>query len=171
MAKSQQGAILIVSLLFLVVMTIIGMNAMQGTTLEEKMVHATRDRIAALQSAESAIRSAEAYIEGVASTAVFTGANGLYRRIDAEPDYNASTTWTDTSKYISATEPAGSAASQYFIKYTGEIVGVQGAMNISGYGNNLGTGDVSTFRITARGVGGSANGAEVLLRSHYGRIF
>ena len=43
-------------------------------------------------------------------------------------------------------------------------------MNMSGYGDNKGTGDVTIFRITARGTGGNADSAEVILRSNYGRI-
>ena len=44
-------------------------------------------------------------------------------------------------------------------------------MNMSGYGDNKGTGDVTIFKVTARGTGGAADSAEVILRSQYGRIF
>ena len=45
------------------------------------------------------------------------------------------------------------------------------AMNLSGYGDNKGSGDVTIFRITARATGTSADSAEVILRTQYGRIF
>lgn len=58
-SRGQRGAILIVSLLLLLVMTIIGVFAMRGTTLEERMAGNLRDRDLAFQAAEAALREAE----------------------------------------------------------------------------------------------------------------
>ena len=173
-AHAQRGVIMVVSLLILLVLTILGINAMRGTSLEENMAYATRDRNLALQSAETAMRAAEAWIEGITSPAAMTGSDGLYRRDDTKPDYADPTTWDTactTCDYVAATPPAGSAAAQYFIQEKSILSSVEGAMNMSGYGDNRGSGDVTAFNITARGVGGTANGAEVILRSNYGRIF
>jgi type IV pilus assembly protein PilX len=169
--RAQRGAILVVSLLLLLVLTILGVSSMQGTTLEESMAYATRDRNVALQSAEAALRAGEAYIETITSPSALTGSNGLYRRADTEPDYMNPATWSSTANHVAITPPTGSSSAQYFIKETGLIAGVAGAMNMSGYGDNTGSGDVTTIRVTARGTGGNANGAEVLLRSNYGRIY
>jgi type IV pilus assembly protein PilX len=54
----QRGAVLIVSLMFLVILTILGITAMTGTTLEHKMASNTRDYAIAMQAAESALRDA-----------------------------------------------------------------------------------------------------------------
>jgi type IV pilus assembly protein PilX len=54
----QQGAVLIVALLFLVILTILGLTAMQGTTMEERMSGNSRDINVALQAAEAALRDA-----------------------------------------------------------------------------------------------------------------
>ena len=54
----QSGAVLIVSLLFLVILTILGITAMTGTTLEHRMAGNTRDYAVALQAAEAALRDA-----------------------------------------------------------------------------------------------------------------
>lgn len=168
---NQRGAILVVSLMLLLVLTIIGVSSMQGTALEESMSYATRDRTVALQSAEAALREGEAWIETIASPAALTG-NGLFSLFDTLPDYNLATTWTTAANYRPATTvPTGSSGAQYFIKETGLITGVQGAMNLTGYGENKGSGDVTTFQITSRGTGGAATGAEVMLRSNYGREF
>ncbi|NNJ95150.1 MAG: hypothetical protein HKP57_10430 [Halobacteria archaeon] len=171
---AQQGVVMVVSLLLLLVLTIIGVNAMRGTTLEESMAYATRDRNLALQSTEAALRAAETYIETITSPSALTGSNGLYRRSDTEPVYTDPATWLTSGgpvKHVSVTPPAGSSSAQYFIYENSLIAGVQGAMNMSGYGDNKGSGDVTVFSITARGTGGTANGAEVMLRSNYGRIF
>ena len=54
----QGGAILIVTLLFLVILTMLGVTAMTGATMEERMAGNTRDTSLALQAAESALRDA-----------------------------------------------------------------------------------------------------------------
>ncbi|MDH5470492.1 MAG: PilX N-terminal domain-containing pilus assembly protein [Gammaproteobacteria bacterium] len=170
---AQRGAILVVSLMLLLVLTIIGVSSMQGTALEESMSYATRDRTIALQSAEAGLREAEAWIEAVASPAALTGSNGLYRRADTIPYYNTPATWLDanTSNYVTATAPTGSSSAKYIVKELGLVSGTQGSMNLTGYGENKGSGDVTTFQVTSRGTGGAATGAEVILRSNYGRQF
>ena len=60
--RKQQGAVLIVSLLMLLVMTLIGITAMNNTVLEEKMAGNTRQRQLAFQAAEAALRSAENWL-------------------------------------------------------------------------------------------------------------
>ncbi len=55
----QRGAVLVVSLLMLLVMTLIGVTAMQSNIMEEKMAGNFRDVNLAFQSAETALRDAE----------------------------------------------------------------------------------------------------------------
>ena len=58
-ANDQTGTALIVSLIFLLIMTLIGITAVRTTTLEEKMAGNMRDRNLAFQAAEAALRDAE----------------------------------------------------------------------------------------------------------------
>lgn len=168
----QRGVVLIVSLIMLLVVTLLAVSSMQGTVLEEKMAGNSKDRNLAFQTTESAVREAETYIESIVSMGSFNGSGGLYGFADAEPYYVSSTTWSDTTQHVVATAAYGSyEAPRYFIKHFTTVPGIEGAMNMSGYGDNKGTGDVTIFKITARGTGGSADSAEVILRSHYGRIF
>ena len=60
--KTETGAVLVVSLLFLLVLTLIGLTGMQVTSLEEKMSGNMRDRNLAFQAAESALRAGEMYL-------------------------------------------------------------------------------------------------------------
>jgi len=55
----QSGAALIVSLILLLVMTLLGVSAMQTNVLEEKMAGNFRDRDLAFQAAEAALRDGE----------------------------------------------------------------------------------------------------------------
>jgi Tfp pilus assembly protein PilX len=59
----QQGAILIIGLLFLLMLTIIGVSAMSTTAFEEKMAGNRIDREIAFQAAEAALRAGERHIE------------------------------------------------------------------------------------------------------------
>ena len=54
----QRGAVMIVTLLFLVILTMLGITALSSTTMEERMAGNTRDSQTALQAAEAALRDA-----------------------------------------------------------------------------------------------------------------
>ncbi len=62
--KSQSGAVLLVSLIMLLLLTLIGVTGMQTAGLEEKMAGNMRDRNIAFQAAEAALRDAERDIRG-----------------------------------------------------------------------------------------------------------
>ena len=168
----QSGAVLVISLIFLLVLTVVGVAAMQNTSLEEKMAGNVKDRNLAFQNAESAVREAETFIDNVITLAVFDGTDGLYGEADAEPNFLSSTTWASSGSNVQSSADYGAyAAPRYFIKQFQTVGGVEGSLNLSGYGDNKGGGDVTIFNITARGTGGGADSAEVILRSYYGRVF
>ena len=62
--RRQSGAALITGLIFLVVLTMIGVTAARMSTLEERMSGNMRDRSIAMQAAEMALRDAERDIRG-----------------------------------------------------------------------------------------------------------
>lgn len=62
--RRERGAVLVVALMFLIVLTLLGLSAMTGTTLEERMAGNTRDYTVALQAAEATLRDAEADLKG-----------------------------------------------------------------------------------------------------------
>jgi len=68
----QRGAALIIGLIFLVILTLVGVTAMQTTTLEEHIAGNNRDRNVAFQAAEVVLRDGERDI--VCSNAAGTGA-------------------------------------------------------------------------------------------------
>jgi len=69
----QSGAVLIVSLLLLLVMTILGIVMMQTTRMQERMAGANRDLNMALQGAEAGLRYGESIIDGYATQPVTVG--------------------------------------------------------------------------------------------------
>ncbi len=168
----QRGAVLIVSLLILIVLTLIGVTAMGTSGLEEKMAGNNRDLNLAFQAAEAALKDAEDYlVNGITSTTAFDGSYpGLYPPVtdtNPPPDFYADSTWASALSYGGTIDKVATAP-----KYIIELVGNIGSddINISGYGESSGTGEITTFRITARGTGGTDT-ATVLLQSYYGRRF
>lgn len=63
----QSGAVLVVALLFLLIITMLGVTSMQSTTAEERMSGNARDQNNALQAAEAALRDAWYDVNGVCS--------------------------------------------------------------------------------------------------------
>ena len=88
--RAQRGAILMISLMFLVILTMIGLSAMSTTTFEEKMSGSGRDWNLAFAAAEAAIRDAEyditaKNIPGYATNVrLLNGLAGFGDEIDAE---------------------------------------------------------------------------------------
>lgn len=60
--KNQGGAILIVALIMLLLLTVIGLSSIRGTTLQERMAGNSRDESLAFQASETAMRQAESVI-------------------------------------------------------------------------------------------------------------
>lgn len=69
--SKQQGATLAIVLIFLVLVTLVGVTALTTTTLEERMAGNLKDQNLAFQAAESALRDAKLDIRGM----VVTGGN------------------------------------------------------------------------------------------------
>jgi type IV pilus assembly protein PilX len=58
-AQRQNGAVLVVGLIILVVLTLIGVQALRGNAAQERMAFNVRERNAAFQAAEAALRVGE----------------------------------------------------------------------------------------------------------------
>lgn len=82
---SQSGAALLVSLVILLVLTLLALSSMQGTTTQEKMVSSQRDAQIALEGAEAALLAAEAELRG-GTVPTFQASNGLYDETTPPPD-------------------------------------------------------------------------------------
>jgi len=148
--RRQSGVALITGLIFLVMLTLIALTAMQSTTLEERMAGNTRSRDMAFQSGEAAVRAAEKVLGGV-SLPAFNGTKaGYYVQLanGAAGDY-----WINTHDWAAKS-----------VLYSGALTGVKEArFVIEALPANLGScGDKSfvpkpnsgggIYRITSRGV-------------------
>lgn len=165
----QGGATLIVALMFLVMLTIIGVSSISTTTLEEKMAGNLRDQQIAFQAAESALRDAEIDLEtgiggtgnrdpltigggfGTACSGAFTAGSCIDSAYVSQT-VGATWNWTDANKTVqygaytgAAPLPGVSAQPRYVIEYLSEK------------DDTSTTPTTRHFRITARGWGANAS--------------
>lgn len=170
----NRGVALFISLVLLLVLTIVGVSAVQTTTLETRMARNEHDTMLAFQAAESALRDAEAALEGIVSTAGFTdgGAGGMWTVADlGDPNrWDNAAAWSGGGTVVAPTAVANVAeAPRFMIEHVATVVREENAYQISDpYAANA-SDRIEMFRVTARGVGGSEN-ARVLLQTTYGRI-
>jgi type IV pilus assembly protein PilX len=103
--KAEKGAALIISMIFLLVLTIIGLAGMDVTGLEEKMAGNMRDRNIAFQAAEAALRDGENYLQTQAILPAFDGSDGLYSlTTNGDKNWNI-VTWSSSAAVRSYTGP------------------------------------------------------------------
>ncbi|MBL1260539.1 MAG: hypothetical protein COB33_008410 [Thiotrichaceae bacterium] len=169
--RRQNGAVLIVSLMLLAIMSLIGVTAMRTTIMQEKMSGNSRDLMLAFQAAEAGIKDAEGYIENtLLSPVVFDGTtNGLYDE-NSNPDIYAAATWITAVTYSEGNFSNVTTQPKYIIELGGPMGSATTDINVAGYGESAGSATLTTFRITARGTGGTDN-AVILLQSNYARAF
>jgi len=192
--NKQQGAVLAVALIFLLVLTLLGVSSMKSTLLEEKMAGNMRDQSLAFQAAEAALRDGEAFIEALASTGgfkceefttppttapynfpnctndgQFVSGTNLHEILEQDP-WNSSNGYRTVSS--SSTINGVSVQPRYFIIHNADLTDeAKTSLNLGpGYGG-IGAGkDITAFAVVARGVGGTDK-APVILTSYYGKRF
>lgn len=161
---AQQGAVLIVSLLILLMMTVIGVTAMQTNFMEEKMAGNFRDVNLAFQAAEAALRDAE---DDISSTPPrFTGLTGFNSTCSnalCNASGGLSDVWNDATK-----GPNGAALGTYTSTGSLALVSCQPVYWIEGFRTRpAGSASWKTwYRVTTRSCGGS-NNSRVMLQSVY----
>ena len=175
-ARSQSGVALFISLVMLGILTVLGLSGIQSTSLQERMARNSRDTNLAFQAAESAVDDAESYLETVSTLTPFEEAgandNGRYEAaaFNETPHWEA-VDW-EGSQVAPATTPLGGVAEQpkYIVEFMKTVVSEEDRLNIDNIGQDTGAGRTQMFRITARGVGGTA-GSKVMLQATYGKKF
>ncbi|GLS92599.1 hypothetical protein GCM10007916_36710 [Psychromonas marina] len=175
MFKKQSGAVLIISLITLIILTLLVVSGSQSTLVQNKMTSAIRDTHVSLQIAESGVRDAEKLIEALTGLSEFTssqGINGKYSENAGPSNPFLEEIWgSDLTSRVATTEVSGHL-SRYFIEYLG-LLSVEDnplGTNVTGYGKTSGSGDIHGFKIVARSVGRDGN-TERIIVSYYGKRF
>lgn len=158
----QQGVALIMAMVFLMILTIIGVTVMSTTSLQEKMAGNVQDKHSAFQAAESALRAAEAVIEGwlAKPTDFVANTNGHYMpQTGGTMPWWESVDWTPgVGEALAIAETIDGVSTQptYIIEDLGQLPASGGGISsiVTGFAPPAATsGDASMYRITARGIG------------------
>lgn len=183
---SQRGVALVVALILLVVITLVGLAAVRGTIMQQKMSANMYDRQIAFQEAEAALRQAQNTAQSVSTPVTAATLPSTIRDCSpASGNICLANPFTDTTRLpaadIISVDPtlfdAGKMAAsqpQYVVEYMGNFAiptpNVQQLSNCSGYAPCGQSSTADFYRLTARGGPTDARDrASVVLQSMYRR--
>lgn len=188
--SQEKGTILFVGLIFLVVLSLLGLTALRTATMQERMAGSMRDRGIAFQAAESGLRAAEKYLAATSSlpsattfSATACGAKGVYKLSGSTPyfiskasAFSSGTKWDGANpefwnEYPWEKDNCSYNGSGDYINYVADTdLGKPGKpVKLPRYVieeiPSNGTG-LSSYRVTSKGWGSSEN-AVVILQATY----
>jgi len=182
--NTQKGVVLISSLVLLLIMTLLGVTAMNTTTLQEKMAGNNLDRERAFQAAEAALRDGEQFLEDIPaiysplSTSVNDNCNnGLCTKREDNIGFDFDAAEGDAGWYeerwLDDTLDVWNSGAKHRV-YTTTIAGVSTSPKyiiellntVDCPGSITGANDCEIYRITALAHGGTTN-SRVMLQTTY----
>lgn len=162
--QRERGVALIACLMILLIMTALGVSAMRGAGLQERMAGGIRDRNVALQAAEAALREAEADLTEP-SIGPFRNTNGLYEAPeDGDTARWKQIDWADSDDVREYSDVDGVTQPPKYIIERLETYVDAGIRTEADQPNR----SADSYRITARGYGKSDD-AVVVVQSTFRR--
>jgi type IV pilus assembly protein PilX len=178
--SSQGGAVLIVGLVMVLLITIVSLSAIRGTGLQENMAGNMRDRNIAFQAAESALREGEWILSPSNEDALpsFSCLDGQGACLDLSATPKDSVTYLTNERWKKIAKQSGldikevSDKPSFLLEELEVDIGASAAAEGSAIdvGGMMTTGDATPYRATARGFGLSPD-AEAIVQSAYKRRF
>lgn len=178
--RSQAGAVLVVSLVILTVMTMIGITAMQTTIMQERMAGNSRDLNLAFEAAEVANREGENWLSGLTTLPDPSVCNTTPCLIwNAEKGETALYTASGVSFYtdpllwgnardsltLTAREGGVRTAPQFVIEFAEHRRDSQNLGQQQDLQNSR-----SVYRVTSRGTGGT-DAAQAFVQTNFAKRF
>lgn len=156
--KAQQGVALVVALLLLILIAIVGLAAIRGTIIQQRMASNMYDRQLAFQAAEAALRIGASNITSNTTSSTFMNCGPGGSVCDANPfnDSNVSAGNIVTVTTAQYQDASAAAQPQFVIQYMGSWVsssqgtGFGQSANSNQYGAQGGSVSTPYYRITAR---------------------
>jgi len=157
MTKKHQGIVLVTGLIFLLILTIIGITTMSTTIVSEKMSQNRQDTTAAFRAAEAALSDGEHWLKSQASAPIpVTSCAVMPCRVwtlNTLGNFylNAGTWWQSNGTNFSVNFPGVATQPQYVVEFYNVLPD-----ELSPEAFSLGKGHYY-YRVTARGVGETSN--------------
>ncbi len=185
--QKQEGIVLFMSLVMLLLLTMLGVSSIQTTSLQLRMARNANDGNLAFQVAEVALRDGENLLEnlnsltdfgvplppGVACPPFVIRVQGYYFEAApcAAPNWKE-LDWTGDTGFIASTINVTGVATppKYIVEHVQTIIADADALNLDNIGDDIGAGQTEVFRVTARGYGATAD-AQVMIQGTYGKQF
>ena len=154
--KQQSGAVLVVSMVILVAITMLGITSMKNSLTELTMSGNLRESNLTFQAAEAGLKAAETVIKNT-SLADYDGSTSMLGKNDIDPDYLDDNTWVQATE-ANVTLKNIANKPKYIIHYLGDTdTNANASIAIGGYGRNRSGTKLSNFRVTSRGSGQTGN--------------
>ena len=164
----QRGAVLLIGLILLVVLTLVGVSTMETTGMEHKMVANMSDRQVCFEAAERAVKIGEDWLNAQASQPDSSGGGSspVYEDLTANW-WNTDANWTSWSH---ASVSAAAQEAQAPIYVVENLASMRSRDNL----NSLQAGDTNTgrafYRVYAKGFGQRAAN-KCVIQTTYARRF
>lgn len=162
--RRERGAVLVIALIMLLLLTMLGVSGMRNSTMEERMAGNLKEQYRALQVAEEALRLAEAEIDSGAPNAL------------SQPDVNCADSIIDTLGAGNFVAVAANTLSpdevvpQRHFRYCGPRVReYRNDVGLAPTADSGGQAKIVVEYFTVMGVGRIADNADAALVSTYGR--
>lgn len=162
----QSGMVIIVGLIFLMILTLIGVSAMNSTALSEKLTQNLRDTTAAFKAAEASMGDGESWLQTqlttptAVSTCSSSPCNVWAPNVLGTVYQQPTSWWQSNAKTFSGTLYGVATQPQYIIEYHAFV-----PYDLSPESRSKGKG-YYFFKVNARGTGATTN-AQVNLQSVY----
>ena len=183
--QKQEGIVLFMSLVMLLLLTVLGVSSIQTTSLQPRMARNANDGNLAFQAAELALRDGENLLQGLNSLIAFgdsgapgtlgaNEANGYYYEAapGVAPNWMGVGVWAGvTGSRVSETTMTGvNVQPRYIVEHVKTVISDADTLNLDNIGQDTGGGRTEIFRVTARGTGATGT-ALAMIQGTYGKRF
>jgi type IV pilus assembly protein PilX len=175
----ERGFVLVMALVFLMILTIIGLTAMSTTSLEEKMAGNSKEKNLAFQAAETGLLGAENWVTSLINKPVFPSTStGLHVPSTTGVPIWDTISWSGANVVTYPCTPSVSSSCgsgltkvatqpKFFVEDMGEVQETGGSLVLPGDYKGKGS---TVLRITARGTGGT-DVSQAMVQTTYLREF
>ncbi|MDT8377018.1 MAG: PilX N-terminal domain-containing pilus assembly protein [Mariprofundaceae bacterium] len=174
--RYEQGVVLVFSLFILLILAAIGLAASSTSVFQQRMSGNLLDQDMAFQSAESSLRTGEAFVESLASLdrgvagcdASSAPCVSTINSVNGGVFANAATLpWGDIYTFAMTGFAGPKTVPEFIVEYDTNLPDTNSSLGI-GTGMNIPGSDF--YRVTARGTGWT-DSAQVVVQSVYARRF